>query len=101
MIEIRSERPKNREHFSRLLEFCKDVVAVCNDLGIEPVLTGSLAVSGYAQSQAMEVNDVDLACSELEFPKLSRALNVSAIAIYRELGYAQIAGTISMGKTLE
>jgi hypothetical protein len=28
MIEIRNERPKNREHFARLLEFCKEVVAV-------------------------------------------------------------------------
>lgn len=80
MIEIRNERPKNREHFSRLLEFCKEVVAICSDLNIVPVLNGSLAVFGYTQSQAMRVNDIDLACSELEFPRLSRALDAKGIA---------------------
>ncbi len=79
MIEIRNERPKNKEHFSRLFEFCKEVVAVCNDLDIAPVLNGSLAVFGYTQSQAMRVNDIDLACSELEFPRLSRALDAKGI----------------------
>jgi len=80
MIGIWNQRPKNKEHFARLLEFCKEVVALCSDLGIEPVLTGSLAVFGYTQSQAIEVNDIDLACSELEFPGLSRALDAKGFA---------------------
>ena len=80
MIEIRKEDLENREHFSRLLEFCKEVIAICSDLGITPVLSGSLAVFGYTQSQAMRVNDIDLACSELEFPRLSRALDAKGIA---------------------
>jgi hypothetical protein len=50
---MRNERPKNREHFSRLLDFCRQVLALCSELGIEPVLSGSLAVFGYTQSQAM------------------------------------------------
>ena len=80
MIEIRNERPKNREHFSRLFEFCKEVIAICSDLDIAPVLDGSLAVFGYTQDQAMRVNDIDLACSELEFPRLCRALGARGIA---------------------
>jgi hypothetical protein len=80
MIEIRNERPRNKEHFSRLLEFCKEVVAICDDLDIAPVLNGSLAVFGYTQNQAMEVNDIDLACSELAFPRLGRALDAKGIA---------------------
>ena len=80
MIEIRHERPQNREHFSHLLTFGKEVVAICNDLDIIPVLNGSLAVFAYTQSQVMRVNDIDLACSELEFPRLSRALTMHGIA---------------------
>ena len=80
MIEIRNARSKNREHFSRLLEFCKEVIAICNDLDIAPVLNGSLAVFGYTQSQVMRVNDIDLACSESGFPRLSRALGAKGIA---------------------
>jgi hypothetical protein len=77
MIEIRNKRPKNWEHFSNLLAFCKKVVAICHDLDILPVLSGSLAVFGYTQSQDMTVNDIDLACSELAFPRLSRALDTN------------------------
>ncbi len=80
MIEIRNERPKNREHFARLFEFCKQVIAICSDLEITPVLNGSLAVFGYTQNQAMRVNDIDLACSELEFPRLCRALGAKGMA---------------------
>jgi len=79
VIEIRKEKVKNGEHFSRLLEFCKEVMAVCSDLGITPVLSGSLAVFGYTQSQPMRIHDIDLACSELEFPSLSRALDAKGI----------------------
>lgn len=80
MVEIKNKHPQNREHFSRLLEFCKEVVAICNDLEIAPVLNGSLAVFGYTQGEALRVNDIDLACSELEFPRLSRALHAQGIA---------------------
>lgn len=74
MIEFGHQRPQNSEHCSRLLAFCQEVVAVCNELGITPVLSGSLAVFAYTQSPAISVNDIDLACSELDFPRLSRAL---------------------------
>ena len=80
MIELRNEHPKNKAHFTRLLEFCQEIVAICNDLDIAPVLNGSLAVFGYTKSRALSVNDIDLACSELEFPRLSRALAAKGIA---------------------
>ena len=80
MIEIRNRRPKNREHFARLFEFCTEVIAICSDLDVTPVLNGSLAVFGYTQNQAMKVNDIDLACSEIEFPRLCRALGAKGIA---------------------
>lgn len=80
MIEIGDERPKNREYFARLLAFCKEILAVCHDLGIAPVLSGSLAAFAYTRDQALAVNDVDLACSEREFPRLGRALAAKGIA---------------------
>lgn len=80
MIKIQSERPKNKKHFSRLLDFCEEVVAICSELGISPVLSGSLAVFGYTMCEAMKVNDIDLACSELEFPRIIHALDKNEIA---------------------
>ena len=57
MITVRDERPDNEEHFARLLEFCREVVAIWRDLDIEPVLNGSLAAFGYTQNQTMKVID--------------------------------------------
>ena len=44
VIEIRNSHPKNGKHFSRLLKFCREVLAICAELDITPVLTGSLAL---------------------------------------------------------
>src|SRR5215213_6108221 len=74
MIVLRHERPQNSEHFSRLLAFYRDIVPVCQDLHIQPFLTGSLAVFAYTRNQMMRVNDLDLACSESVFPRLRDAL---------------------------
>ena len=79
MIELQNQRPQNGEYFARLLTFGQEVIAICNDLGIAPLLSGSLAVFGYTQNQAMRVNDIDLACSEQEFPRLSQALVAKGI----------------------
>jgi hypothetical protein len=87
MIRIRNKHPKNRAHFSRLLEFCKEVVAICQDLDIEPVLNGSLAVFGYTQNQAMRVNDIDLACSEPAFPNALPAPDAVRLVLSPSLLY--------------
>jgi hypothetical protein len=79
MIQIQSKLPRNRAHFSRLLEFCREVVVICQDLDIEPVLNGSLAVFAYTKNEGMRVNDIDLACSEFAFPRLSRTLDAKGI----------------------
>ncbi len=71
---------KNREHVSELLEFCREILAVCSDLDLAPVLSGSLAVFAYTRAQGMSVHDIDLACSEHQFARLGRALESKGIA---------------------
>ena len=66
--------PKNKDKFARLIEFCKEILYICDELHIAPVLSGSLAVFAYTQNQDMNVNDVDLSCSETEFPKITNVL---------------------------
>src|SRR5688572_14194577 len=72
--------PKNKDKFIRLIEFCKEVLDICNDLGISPVLNGSLAVFAYTENPDINVNDVDLSCSETEFPKIIHALEERSIS---------------------
>lgn len=78
MIEV-MVTPRNWKHFSRLMRFTREVLDVCDDVGIEPVLSASLAVFAYTQNSAMEVHDVDLSCSESQFPRLRRALRARGI----------------------
>jgi hypothetical protein len=79
MLELRVF-PRNREHFSRLIDFMRGVLHVCESLGIEPVASGSLVVLLYTQDETMEVKDVDLSCSEGDFDRLAAGLLARGIS---------------------
>jgi len=78
VIEV-TTTPRNQKHFSRLMSFAREVLEVCDEAGVKPVLSASLAVFAYTQNPAMEVRDVDLSCSELHFPRLREALEERGI----------------------
>jgi hypothetical protein len=40
---------------------------------------GSLAVFAYTKAQDFEINDIDLDCSEVEFPRINAALDAKGI----------------------
>jgi len=72
--------PKNKEKYSRLLDFFKEILDLCHGLNIDPILDGSLAVFAYTRDPEMNVNDVDLTSAESEFPKVIHALEVKGIS---------------------
>ena len=61
------------------MSFAQEVLGVCDQVSIEPILTASLAVFAYTQDPSMEVHDVDLSCSESDFPRLRAALEDQGI----------------------
>jgi hypothetical protein len=67
------------DRWSRLVAFADDVLTGCDALGIDPVLDGSLAVRAYTQDATVTVRDIDLNCSEVDFPRLQRALGEAGI----------------------
>ncbi len=71
--------PKNKEKFTRLTSFCDEILEICKSININPVLSGSLAVFAYTRNPKMNVNDIDLACSEAEFPRIARVLGKKGI----------------------
>ncbi|MCA9893428.1 MAG: hypothetical protein KC615_10620 [Anaerolineae bacterium] len=73
--------PQNREHFARLLAFGQDVLDVCSDLKIMPILNASLAVFAYTQNREMVVNDIDMLIPEAEFGKLGDALTKHSMQV--------------------
>jgi hypothetical protein len=78
MLEL-GVSPRNREHFARLIDFTREVLRVCESLGIEPVASGSLAVLLYTQDETIEVKDIDLSCSEADFDRLAAGLSQRGI----------------------
>lgn len=73
MIEVKTV-PKNEKHFNRVVSFASEVLGVCDEMGVRPVLSGSLAVFAYTEDPTMEVWDIDLSCSESYFVQLRQAL---------------------------
>ncbi|MBU0975362.1 MAG: hypothetical protein ABIE03_06950 [Patescibacteria group bacterium] len=71
--------PKNKDKFQRLLEFLRQVLSVCDELKIRPILDGSLAVLAYTQNPKLIVNNVNFSFPEKDYPKLSEALNKAGI----------------------
>jgi hypothetical protein len=69
-----STLPRNRAHFEALWAFFGEVLAVCDALGVQPVLNASLAVLAYSGRADLEVHDVDLSCAEADFDRIVSAL---------------------------
>jgi hypothetical protein len=65
--------PTNRAHFDELWSFCADVLRVCSELGVEPIMNASLAVLAHTKCPDLEVHDVDLSCPEAAFARISDA----------------------------
>ncbi len=72
--------PKNDEKYIRLIDFFKEVLNICDKLNIYPVIDGSLAVFAYTKNQDMEINDIDLSVSEMEFPIIIKELEKRGIS---------------------
>jgi|SRR3989344_3713118 len=71
--------PKNEDKFRRLIEFFKEVLGICRELGIEPIVDGGLAVFAYTQNTDLVINDIDTGFPEAEFPRMMKALGEKGI----------------------
>jgi hypothetical protein len=71
--------PRNADQFVRLFNFFREIIGICDEVGISPVLNGSLAVFAYTRKQDMDVHDVDVFVSEAKFPKLIEVLEAKGI----------------------
>ena len=73
MLKI-NKLPKNKDKFVRLIDFLIEVLNVCKDINVQPVLDGSLAVFLYTKNKDIVVNDIDLSYPEKDYPRIESAL---------------------------
>ncbi len=71
---ILESHPHNSIFTARLLVFFKEILDICNDLNISPILVGSLAVLAYTKDPTIDVNDVDLAIPQSEYARITKIL---------------------------
>lgn len=76
---ILERQPHNNIFFARLLVFFKEILDICNDLDISPILVGSVAVLAYTKDPAVDVNDVDIAIPEAEYARIAKILEEKCI----------------------
>ena len=66
--------PSNKEQFIRSIDFCKEIIDICDELDLSPVVYGSLAVFAYTKDRNMKVNDIDMLIPEKDFAKIIKVL---------------------------
>ncbi len=66
--------PSNKKLFNRLIDFCKEIIDICDKQNIEPIVYGSLAVFIYTRNTKMSVNDIDMLIKEKDFAKIIKVL---------------------------
>ncbi len=71
--------PKNKDKYVRLIEFFKEILDICSDLNVTPILDGSLAVFAYTCNHDIDVNDVDTSIHEDDFPRVVKVLEKKGI----------------------
>ncbi len=73
MLSIKN-LPSNKELFVRLVDFLKEIIDICDEQNVEPIVYGSLAVFVYTKNSKMNVNDIDMLIREKDFAKIIKVL---------------------------
>jgi hypothetical protein len=66
--------PKNFQHFKKLIPFTKEIIQICNENNIDPVIYGSYAHFYHTEDKSLNVNDIDMILSKKYFPKIAKAI---------------------------
>lgn len=66
--------PSNKKQFIRLSEFLKEILKICDEQKIRPIIYGSLAVLAYTKNKNMKVNDIDMLVKEKDLAKIMNIL---------------------------
>lgn len=66
--------PVNKKHFEKLIPFAKEVISLCKENKINPIIYGSFAHFYYTKDNSLNINDIDFLILKKEFPKILREI---------------------------
>jgi hypothetical protein len=62
--------PRNENHFKRLVPFAEEIISICNEIGVSPIIYGSFAHFYYTQDDSLNVNDIDFLIPNRKFKRI-------------------------------
>ncbi len=71
--------PKNKAQVKKLILFCNEILDICKDLGITPILYGSLAYFLYTKDRHVRVKDIDILVPKDSIKNIDKALTAKKI----------------------
>lgn len=71
--------PKNKKHFLKLKDFAKEILKICRDNEIKPIVYGSFLIFYYTKNENLKVNDIDFYIHERDFNNLIATLEENKI----------------------
>ena len=80
-------KPRNKEYFSKLLSFSKELFKIFNKLKIKPIVYGSVSYAFYTKDQNIEIHDIDLLVPESSFVKIIGEIKEDKKLCYEETNY--------------
>ena len=63
--------PKNKEHFKKLIPFAQEIIKICRENKIDPIIYGSFSHFVHTKDKTMNVNDIDLIIPKKDLPKIA------------------------------
>jgi len=64
--------PKNKEYFKKLIPFAKEIISICKENKIDPIIYGSFAHFYHTKDKTMNVNDIDIIVPKKDLKKIVR-----------------------------
>ena len=66
--------PANKEHLEKLIPFAQEIITLCKENEISPIIYGSFAHFYYTKDKSLNVNDIDLLIPKKEFSKILKEI---------------------------
>ena len=71
--------PKNKLEYLRLLKFGEEIVEICEEIDVKPIVYGSLAYFAHTQDSNVKINDIDFLVPKKSYKKIMKILDEKKI----------------------
>lgn len=79
--------PNNFDDLSKLLTFAQTLFSICAEIGVQPVVYGSLAYAFYTNDEKISINDIDFLVPEAAFNPIIVAVKTKPDVTCEETTY--------------